>query len=180
MFELITEEGSIMQKKKTVGQEYVDNFAKNTYKDLVPTNDLMSEMLTDYEKEVWECYYRMKSTYKKNFALVVLLVNKERTGIQGKSAKFFTRHTVPTPDFDQIVYWCHKDTDTLEYLWCIPDAEQCMLMYQYKEQVPASEYCLLRHVLDFADGTLLKTAKKYNNEDNNETGRIIITSKETK
>ena len=160
-----------------MGEQYVDNFKKNTYKDLVPTNDLMSEMLTDYEKEVWECYYRMKPTYKNDFALVVLFVNKERTGIKGKSIKYFTRHTVPTPDFDQTVYWCHRDTDTLEYLWCIPDIEQCMLMYQYKEQVPTHEYCLLKHVLDFADGTLLNKAKQYNKEFSNEIGQIIITEK---
>ena len=165
-----------METKKTVGQQYVENFSKNTYKDLVPAHDLMTEMLTDYEANVWECYYKNKYKYKQDFALVVLLVNKERMGLKGKSAKYFTRNTVPTPDFDQIVYWCHLNSDHLEYLWCIPDVEQCMLMYQYRDTVPPNEWCLLRHVLDFADGSLLKLAKKYNNEDS-EIGQIVITDR---
>jgi hypothetical protein len=167
--------GENLDKKPTIGQQYIDNFNKNRYKDLVPASDLTGEMLTDYEQEVWTCYYREKHKYKKDFALVVLFVNKDRSGLKkAKSAKYFTRHTAPTPDFDQIVYWCHIATDHLEYLWTIPDVEQCMLMYQYRGQVPKEEWSLLKHVLDFADGSLLELAKKLNNEES-EIGRIIIT-----
>ena len=160
--------------KKTVGQQYVDNFSKNTYKDLVPTHDLMSEMLSEYEQNVWDCYYKNKYKYKQDFALVTLFVNKERQGIKGKSIKYFTRHSAPSPDFDQTFYWCHIDSDHLEYMWTIPDVETCMLMYQYRDQVPPEEYCLLKFVLGFADGSLLELAKKINNEPT-EIGQIIIT-----
>jgi hypothetical protein len=159
--------------KTTVGQLYLENMAKNVNNDMTLASDITKPQLSECEKEVWDCYYKNKDRYKHDFALVVLLLN-HRAMDKMKRAKYFTRHTVPSPDYDQIVFYCRKNKDIPEYLWTVPDIETCNRMMAYKYQVPPEEYGLLQHVLDFYDGTLLKKAKFYNNEPF-DTGCITIT-----
>jgi len=161
-----------MEKKITVGQRAADLL--KSYKDNTHTAyDQMKEQLSEYDKSLYECYEKNKNTYKGKFFIVVL-TRGEKTMVNVLRHQFFTRHTCPTPDYDQTVYRCDKTTYIPEFIWTIPCQERCQMMHDCASQVPPEEYCLLKFVQDFYDGTLLKKAMQLNNEEF-DTGKIIIT-----
>jgi hypothetical protein len=77
---------------------------------------------------------------------------------------FFARRSCPTPDYDQAVYSYSITDDSITYLWCIPDKETCLTLKGSALQIHDTERQLLKHVLDFSDGTLFALAKKLNGE----------------
>jgi hypothetical protein len=70
----------------------------------------------------------------------------------------------PTPTYDQTVFRYNASQGHLEYLWTVPDRETALVYKANKNQIVPAERPLLKFVLDFFDGTLLKQAKKFNKE----------------
>jgi len=158
--------------KLTVGEkaaELLKNYKDNTHS----AYEQMREQLSEYDKSLYECYEKNKNTYKDKFYIVVL-TRAEKTMVNVIRNQFFTRHTCPTPEYDQTVYKCDKTTYIPQFLWTIPCEERCQMMFDCAAQVPPEEYCLLKFVQEFYDGTLLNLALRLNNEEF-ETGKIIIT-----
>lgn len=95
----------------------------------------------------------------------IVVISKKEPLMQNVLRNYFlTRDACPTPDYDQAVYKYIKETEQIEFLWVVPSKDTCLLFKQNALQVPASEQHLLKFVLDFADGTLFKLAKKLNGE----------------
>lgn len=69
----------------------------------------------------------------------------------------------PTPAHGHSVWKVHG-SGTVEFLWTVPHFEICKEMLQHSAHVPKEEYPLLKHIVDFADGTLRKRAKLLNGE----------------
>ena len=85
---------------------------------------------------------------------------------------YFSRHSCPTPDYDQTVYQYHREKEDIEFLWVIPSKEACLTFMEQASSIAPEEWGLLHYVLKFADGTLFKLAKQLNNE-KLETSEII-------
>jgi len=151
-------------KKETVGKVAVDLMEKPENQHTVV--DQMRENLTDYDKNIWLCVEQSKKTYPHNFYIVVEC-KKERLLENVIRNYFFSRQSAPTPTWDQTVYRYHKDRDWLEFLWVVPSKDTCEYLSFNRNSVVESERELLKFVLSYHDGTLLKIAKKLNSEAEN-------------
>jgi len=148
-------------KKPTVGKIATDLLAKPEIGHTVI--DQMQENLTDYDKNIFLCVENAKKTFPGDF-YVVVECKKERLLENVLRNYFFARLSAPTPGWDQTVYKYHRKRDALEFLWVVPSKDACEYMTINKQYIPESEYELLRFVLSYNDGTLLKIAKKLNGE----------------
>lgn len=150
-----------MGKKPTVGKIATDLLAKPESQHTVV--EQMQENLTDYDKNIFICVEQAKKTYSGDFYIVVEC-KKERLLHNVIRNYFFARLSAPTPTWDQTVYKYHRKRDFLEFLWVIPSQDACEYLTINKNYIPESEYGLLKFVLEYNDGTLLKLAKKLNGE----------------
>lgn len=125
--------------------------------------EIQREMQEDYLDNLIQCVNAHKKELQSDF-YVVVLTKKERLMPNVYRNYFFARLSCPTPDYDQAVYRYDYKKEELEYLWCIPSRDTSILLRDNALQVAPEEQGLLKHVLDFADGTLFKLAKKLNKE----------------
>jgi len=150
-----------MEKRDKVGKIATDLLAKADDKHTVI--DQMEENLTDYDKNIWLCVEDAKKKYPNNFYIVVE-TKKERLLENVIRNFFFSRFSCPTPTWDQTVYKYHRKRDFLEFLWVVPSKDTCKYLTFNQMDVVESERELLKFVLSYNDGTLLKVAKKLNGE----------------
>lgn len=123
----------------------------------------MRENLTDYENHFYLCLEDGKKKYPKDFFIVVL-TKKERLMQNVIRNYFLSTSACPTPTYDQAVYHYDRLSESFEFLWVIPSKDTCELFRESALQIHPEEQELLKCVLDYYDGTLLKMAKKFNNE----------------
>lgn len=123
----------------------------------------MRESLSEYDKNVWECIERSKATFPGDFYVVVLTKN-ERLMQNVYRNYFYARLSCPTPDWDQTVYKYKRKNDQVVFMWVIPSKDACEYLTVNQSYVVKEEQMLLRFVLAFNDGTLLKLAKDLNGE----------------
>ena len=154
-----------MDRKQTVGQISYDLLQKKPYT-LSPVEQ-MREQLTDYEREVINCAMDNRHKMPKEDFYIVVLTKKERLMPNVLRNYFFARVSCPTPDYDQAVYRYDTKDEDIEFLWVIPSKDTCELMKLNALMIHPSEKELLKYVLEFYDGTLMKTSKKLNGESKN-------------
>jgi hypothetical protein len=151
-----------MTKKETVGKISSDLLAKEPEsRDPI---ELQQSMQENYFSNLLECISNNQNNYQKHFFIVVITKN-ERLMPNVFRNYFYARKTCPTPDYDQTVWRYDKSSDELEYLWTIPSRDTAIHLKMHALEVAQDEKELLRFVLEFADGTLFKVAKHYNNEE---------------
>lgn len=149
------------EKRDTIGK-----LSSELLKQESPTSspiELEREMHTEYDKNLMECVDGAKKQYHQQF-YVVVITKRERLMPNVFRNYFFARESCPTPDWDQAVYRYIKSADTIEFLWVIPSKQTCEYLKENALHVSPEEKGLLRFVLDFADGTLLRFCKKLNGE----------------
>lgn len=133
--------------------------------------DIADAKSSNYRKELLRAVVDGKQKFSGDF-FVAVLTKRERLLKNIIRNYFISRMTCPTPDYDQAVYHYVKEDDELHFLWTIPDRDVC----RHIKNNPLDEFIdreLVKHVLDFADGTLAKKATKLNNEDKLE-GKVIL------
>ena len=162
--------------RKTVG-EISTELKKKAHENTHSADEQMREQLGDYESHISQTVSRGRSDHIGDF-YVVVITKKERLMDNVLRNYFFTRQTCPTPEYDQIVYQYHRSTDTIEFLWVVPSKHACEMYKQNKLDIAQEEWELLKYVLEFEDGTLLKKSKKLNNEQD-EGNKICQTKKHT-
>lgn len=147
--------------KPTVGKVSTDLLAKPENQHTVV--DQMRENLTDYDKNVFICIEEAKKKFPGDFYLIVEC-KKERLLENVIRNYFFARLSAPTPAWDQTVYKYHRGREWVEFLWVVPSKDACEYLTINKHYIPESERELLKFVLSYNDGTLLKIAKQLNGE----------------
>jgi len=131
-----------------------------------PTNspiELEREMHTEYDANLHQCVQSSKSTYPKDF-YVVVITKRERLMPNVFRNYFFARQTCPTPEWDQAVYHYRRSSDSIDFMWVIPSKETCAYLRMHALNVSHEEKQLLNFVLQFEDGSLFTVAKKLNRE----------------
>jgi len=151
----------MVKGEKTVGAHSLDLQRKGPVKH--SADEQMREQLKKYESEMYKCIKTNKNNYFTDFYIVVL-VKKERLMQNVYRHYFFARKTCPTPDFDQTVYKYNKTEENLSFMWVIPDPAAVNYMSNNPLHVESDKRSLLKCVMEFTDGTLLRLSKKINGE----------------
>ena len=125
--------------------------------------ELEREMHKDYVNHVYDAVDRGKKDFTGDF-FVVVITKKERLMENVIRNYFLARSSCPTPEWDQTVYRYKRADDIIEFLWVVPSKDTCQLFKNNALQISPEEKDLLRFVMDFTDGTLLKLSKKLNKE----------------
>jgi hypothetical protein len=157
---LFKKEGFNM-KRKTVGKLSTDLLQKAP--DTRDPIELERSMHKDYIDNIYACCNRGKKDIIGDFFIVVE-TKKERLLENVIRNYFFPRISCPTPNYDQTVYRYTLQNDHIDFLWTIPSKDTCELFRNNILEIAPEEKQLLQFVMDFYDGTLLKLAKKLNNE----------------
>lgn len=158
--------------KQTVGAVSLDLMQKEA-----PSRDpieIQREMQKDYLKELIMCVETHKTKIDGDFFISVITKN-ERLMPNVFRNYFFATKSCPTPTYDQSIFrWNHRSED-IEYVWTVPSKDTCIHFRENVMMVVPEERQLLQFVLDFYDDTLLKIAKKFNNEE--EKSPLLIKGK---
>lgn len=125
--------------------------------------DQMRENLTEYDKNIYECIGIGKKEYMFDF-YVIVITKKEKLMPNVLRHYFLSRHSCPTPQYDEAVYRYHRKDDRIEFLWVVPSKETCQYFVMNALDVLDEEKELLNFVLQFTNGDLDLLAKKLNNE----------------
>jgi hypothetical protein len=136
--------------------------------------EIQREAQKDYVANLEETVKRGLLTMKHDFYIVVTL--KKEHLMQNVLRNYFAeRSSCPTPDYDQTVFKYHYDSQDLKYMWTIPDKETCEVFLANAVKIVPEERELLGYILDFANGSLMRLARKENGEDL--VSGIILTDK---
>jgi len=117
-----------------------------------------------YESHLIQCLERGKQSMEGPF-FVVVLFKKERIMQNVVRNYFFFRHTCPTPEYDQTVYWFDPKTEELRYLWSVPDKKTAYEIYLSRHELPAEYEELGRFCQEFIDGVLDRKCAELNGEE---------------
>lgn len=113
------------------------------------------------EEEIWETVDNGLKAYPGDFC-VVMLTKKERHLKNVVRNFLFHRFTCPRPEFDQTVYRYHRNDDSLEYLWTVPNNATCMNLPLYKNHLPEDQQLLISMAEAFNAGELDKYSDTVN------------------
>lgn len=148
-------------EKKTVGAASLEVLEKEPFNPDVEAQQ--RAMLSDFESNFHQAFTRGKAQFLGDF-YVVVITKKERLLENVLRNYFLVRESCPTPDFDQIVYRYDKKQDMIDLLWTIPNQTACEIIYGDPINVPQDHKALLKNIISFFDGSLLKKCKTLNGE----------------
>jgi hypothetical protein len=147
--------------RPTVGKIVYDNYGKQ--EESRDPIELQRAMQEDYITKLLQSVESNKKIFSGNFYVVV--ITKAERLLKGVFRNYFaTRQTCPTPEYDQTVFMYNRELERIEYIWTVPSQDTCIHFKNNILQIVESERDLLKFILDFSDGTLLKLAKKLNGE----------------
>lgn len=151
-----------MEKKKNLGAIARDLLLKEA--DQATVGEMRNAQLSEYEDNVGQCIKTHRSKFNSDF-FVVVITKKEKLMPNVLRHYYLGRRSCPTPDYDQAVYKYHYEEDKIEFIWVIPSKPACIRFKNNVLMTAPEERALRDFVLDFADGTLYRIARKLNKED---------------
>lgn len=125
--------------------------------------ELEREMQKEYYNNLIIAAERGKKDFEGDFFIHVETKN-ERLMKNVFRNYFFPRKSCPTPNYDQSVYMYTHADEEIRYLWTVPSKDACYYLRDNALIVVPEERELLRFVLEFIDGSLLRKAKQLNGE----------------
>ena len=158
----------MMEKKRTAGQISMDLIAQEpdvstSSSAIDEVREIRKKALDDYEKKVRATIDTGLKRRDGDFFIDVE-VKQERLMKNFIISKITDRDSCGTPHYGQNMYKYHRSSDTLEFLWAVPQRDWCIYAHQYPLEVPEYFHDLRTEVLDFYDDTFLRRCKKLNKE----------------
>lgn len=151
------------EKRKTIGEQVLHNLNSSSESGKLSVVELERGMQEEYMNELLDVIDQDYEKYPNDFYIVVLTKN-ERIIPNGFRNYFFTRHSCPTPFFDQTVFKYNKAQGKVEYIWTVPAKDVCEHLALNASQVVQEERMLLGFVLKYYNGKLLELARELNKE----------------
>lgn len=152
--------------KKTYGQELLDHRKKNleVEDDVIEYRRVIEK---DIAKQLHETALNAKSQplYRNKDFYIVMMTRLEKIGSVPRTF-IFARRSCPTPVYNQSVWKFMHTTDTLEYLWSVPDQVLYWHIFNNQAQYIHDKECatLAKFVILMESGELLTWVKKENGE----------------
>lgn len=143
------------EEKITVGQAALEALKDPYPQDVVETQ---REMLKGYIDELIKCAKRSEKYPEfKGLDHFYLCVQARRERLLTNVIRniFYARVTRPAPTYDLSLYYYDVKSETIKFIWCIPDKETCELMLLHKHELPPDQWQLLDFVEKFTKGTLI-------------------------
>ena len=148
--------------RENVGKVISDLRSTQQYE--MELGELQQSEFDRYNARLQEFMEEGKKIFDGNF-FIEILPKRERTMIEilprilGQA-----RQTCPTPFLDQDVYMYNKKDDVLEFLWTLPELNQCKRLKMDALRLDEFDREVLKYVLDYESGVLFKLMKILNNE----------------
>ncbi len=124
----------------------------------------MQEMLTDYDKNLFQAINRGCESFEGDF-FVEVITKKEKLLKNVLRNYFVPRGTCPTPTYDQTVYKYNRIEEFPDFLWVLPSQETYKMMQERFLEISEDEQELLGFVMADTRGDLLRKCKILNGED---------------
>ncbi len=181
-------------KRETVGKISTDLLEKE--KDIYDPREIQEAVHKNYINDLeWSVLHAQKKASCKEECpkkcsdrisldgdiFIEVITKKERLMKNVLRNYFIAKKSCPTPTWDQSVFHYKKSSETIEYVWTVPDKNTCSLFSRHVAHVDPAEEDLLKMVMDFENGELLLKAQKLNGEIKDGTptiSPIIITTQE--
>jgi hypothetical protein len=151
-----------MENRDTVGKISSDLLQK-TPCSLDPI-EIAQECTKEYIPNLIDAVQKNKNNYIGDFFIEVTL-KREPLMLNVNRYLYRDRQSCPRPNYDQSVWKYDSKLEQIQYIWTIPDRETCFTLYVFRNEVVPEEQHSLQFVLDFADGTLYRKMKEFNNEE---------------
>lgn len=129
--------------------------------------DIAPEFFKDLKKKLENTIQDGIKSYSSDF-YVVIESKRERLMQNVARNYIFHRISCPAPHYDQTVYRYNRDLDDVECLWAIPEKSSVKKIMANPIEYYSRSPEMTQTVLDFMDGTLLKTLYMLDNRDNKE------------
>ncbi len=148
--------------RENVGKIITDLRSTQQYE--MELGELQQSEFDRYNAKLEQLMEQGKQEFSGNF-YIEILPKRERTMIEilprilGK-----TRSTCPTPFLDQDVYMYNRKDDVLEFMWTLPELNQCKRLKMDALRLDQFDREVLKYVLDYESGVLFKLMKILNNE----------------
>jgi len=152
--------------KKTYGQQLQEHRKKNleVEDDVIEYRRVIEK---DIAQQLHETAFSAKSQtlYKDKDFYIVMMTRLEKIGSVPRTF-IFARRSCPTPVYNQSVWKYMHLSDTLEYLWSIPDQVLYWHIFNNQAQYIHDKECatLAKFVILMESGELLEWVKKENGE----------------
>jgi hypothetical protein len=169
----------MMTKKKTFGQAALELQEKALIDpNPIPINEVSRDILLgnadstsegeskSYLDRVWETACDAMSKYHTTSCFVEVRYKSTGQFAANSTDKVFIgRQTCPTPTYNQDAFRVYND-GTMDYLWTVPSKLDTRIVLTERFVLALDpEYSeLVKMVLDFSDGTLLKMAKSFDTD----------------
>jgi hypothetical protein len=135
--------------------------------------ELQRSMNEKYYENLIKCAMRERENFTGSFFITVITKN-EKLFPNTFRHYYFARHTCPTPDYDQSVFFYDRRDEEIRYIWTIPSQDACHYLINNALYVAPEERDSLNFVLQFKNGDLFKIAQHLNGElDQLQPQRII-------
>lgn len=148
-------------KDKTVGQQSVEALQEKSQE--ISVIEQQKQMQSEYMKYLLTSIDEGFNLYRTSFFVEVQTKNEKLMPNVFRNY-FIHRRSCPSPNYDQSVFRYNVDKGQVEYLWTVPSRDVCFHLKDNATLVSHDEKDLLGFVLKFADGTLFKMCKHYNDE----------------
>lgn len=115
-----------------------------------------AEIDKEYKGEMEKCIKHHKKLFGDDVDFYVVVLEKRERHLTNVIRRyFFGRQTIPSPQYDQTVwYYRHKSKD-VQYLWTLPNKQACKAIMKDPKCLPAEFDWLKQMVWRFYKGTLI-------------------------
>ena len=148
--------------EKTFGQQYLEGIQKDSGK--APVQDIRDGILTDWDKNVLEVIQKTRKIEPTRHFYVCVTTKREYLLKNTIRNYFESKYDCPTPQFEQVVYKIHQNSDQPMLMWVLPNKDACIYLKNNALLVSPDERQLLEWVLAFDKGKLDQLAQIENGE----------------
>lgn len=152
----------IKKTTPTFGQQYLEGIKAES--GMAPAKDIRTGILSEWDQNIFELIEKTRKVEPSRHFYVCVTTKRELLAKNTIRNYFESKYACPTPQFEQVVYKVHKDSNDPRLLWVIPNQDACIYLKNNAAHVDPAEYELLQYVLDFSVGKLDQKAQIENGE----------------
>jgi hypothetical protein len=137
-------------KKKTFGQQVVENHARNGGRFTQTIRETTSEMAKEYLRSLWKIVEDHQNYKEPYYIMEIIQPDQYLEGVI--KMKHIARKTRPLPEWGVALYSVDNQTGILKYEWGLPTVGEAEIVMSNPEGWDAK---MVKDIRDFAMGNLI-------------------------